>query len=335
MPRGIGTRYAAPADVARVLKVFFHDACFDGTASAALFAAFYRDVIDPTAETRPVGMVHKDGNPFEGVPLDADDHACVDFRFSPDPKMRWWFDHHPTAFQPPSLRAVFERDRQPTWFFDPTAASCAGLMERALAAGWGWKPPPHLVEAVEWADKIDAAQFASAAEAAALTTPAQRLAAWLAHGRSRLDTARYVGWLSRASLAEVAAQPQLAGELAAVGANRAKELEALRRIGTWHGDVIVFDRFADPGARSPGFLGYLLFPTCLYAASGTRTPEAIKIAVGVNPWTDKPRRHDIGELCARHGGGGHAVVGGVTLGPGELTRGRQTLAAIVRELAET
>jgi hypothetical protein len=97
----------------------------------------------------------------------------------------------------------------------------------------------------------------------------------------------------------------------------------------------VFDRFADLGARSAGFIGYLLFPTCLYAASGTRTPDAIKISVGVNPWTDKLRRHDIGELCARHGGGGHAVVGGVTLGPGELTRARETLAAIVRELTET
>ena len=28
-----------------ILKIFFHDACFDGTASAALFAAFYRDAI--------------------------------------------------------------------------------------------------------------------------------------------------------------------------------------------------------------------------------------------------------------------------------------------------
>jgi len=53
----------------------------------------------------------------------------------------------------------------------------------------------------------------------------------------------------------------------------------------------------------------------------------------VNPWSKAPRRHDIGELCARHGGGGHAVVGGVTLGPDELERARLTLHEIVRELA--
>jgi nanoRNase/pAp phosphatase (c-di-AMP/oligoRNAs hydrolase) len=95
----------------------------------------------------------------------------------------------------------------------------------------------------------------------------------------------------------------------------------------------VVDRFADVGARSPGFLGYLLYPTCLYAVSATRTTTSIKITVGVNPWTTKQRRHDIGELCARHGGGGHAVVGGVTLQPDELTRAQATIQSLVRELA--
>jgi hypothetical protein len=321
--------------VARVLKIFFHDACFDGTTSAALFAAFYRDVIDRGADVHPVGMIHRDGNPFEGVPLDADDHACVDFRFCADPKMRWWFDHHPTAFQPLALRGVFERDHLPTWFFDPAAPSCAGLIARSLDTGWCWKPPPHLIEAVRWADTIDAAQFASAKDAVALDNPAQRLAAWLAHGRSPVDTAQYVEWLSRGSLAEVAARPEVALQLAAVEAERARELEVVGRLGVWHGDVIVFDRFSDPGARSPGFLGYLLYPSCLYAVSGTRLPQSIKISVGVNPWTTTPRRHDIGELCARHGGGGHAIVGGITLRPDELARARTTMDALVHELSTT
>ncbi|MDQ3298928.1 MAG: phosphoesterase [Myxococcota bacterium] len=318
--------------MSRVLKIFFHDACFDGTTSAALFAAFYRDHIDKHVDVRPVGMVHKDGNPFDGIPLDADDHACVDFRFCADPKMRWWFDHHPTAFQPASLRQVFEDQHQPTWFFDPSSPSCAGLIGRALGAGWSWQPAPHLIEAVQWADTIDAAQFASAEAAIALTNPAQRLAAWLAHGRSRLDTAHYVDWLSRSSLAEVAERPEIAMQLAQVETERARELDAVRRLGVWHDDVIVFDRIADVGARSPGFLGYVLFPTCLYGVSATRTPETIKISVGLNPWSPAKRRHDIGDLCARHGGGGHAVVGGVTLRGDELPRAQATLAAIIREL---
>ncbi|HEY5923246.1 MAG TPA: hypothetical protein VIV11_16315 [Kofleriaceae bacterium] len=318
--------------MAQILKIFFHDACFDGTTSAALFAAFYRDAITKGVDVRPVGMIHRDGNPFEGVPLDADDHACVDFRFCADPRMRWWFDHHPTAFQPPSLREVYENEHQPTWFFDPSSPSCAGLIARVLEKNWGWQPPPYLVEAVQWADRIDAAKFGSAAEAVALDEPAQRLAAWLAHGRSPLDTAHYVEWLSRASLAEVAELPQLAPQLATVAAERAHELDSVRALGVWHDDVVVFDRFDDVGARNPGFLGYLLFPECLYVVAGTRTATSIKITVGVNPWTNKQRRHDIGELCSRHGGGGHAVVGGITLRGDELPRARDTLKVLVREL---
>jgi hypothetical protein len=324
--------YARPATLTRLLKIFFHDACFDGTTSAALFSAYYRDAIDRGVEIRPIGMVHRDGNPFEGVPLDADDHACVDFRFCADPRMRWWFDHHPTAFQPESLREVFERDHLPTWYFDPHSASCAGLIARTLQGTYGWELPPHLVDAVTWADRIDAAKFPSAESAVALVEPAQRLAAWLAHGRSTLDTARYVEWLSHASLAEVAERPEVAPQLAQVAAERERELEAVKKLGVWHGDVIVFDRFDDVGARSPGFLGYLLFPKCLYAISATSTPTSIKISVGMNPWTTQERRHDIGELCARYGGGGHAVVGGVTLRADELARARQTLADLVRDL---
>ena len=318
--------------MARVLKIFFHDACFDGTTSAALFAAFYRDVVDASVEVRPIGMVHRDGNPFEGVPLDADDHACVDFRFCADPRMRWWFDHHPTAFQPPSLRDIYENEHLPTWFFDPSSPSCAGLIARTLQAKWGWELPKELADAVIWADKIDAAQFKSADDAIALGSPAQRLAAWLAHGRTPVDTAQYVEWLSRGSLAEVASRPELAPQLAAVEAERMREMGEVEKLGEWHGGVIVFDRLTDLGARSPGFLGYKLFPTCTYAVTGTRTASSIKITAGVNPWNPAPRRHDVGELCARLGGGGHAVVGGVTLRGDELERARTTIAALVTEL---
>lgn len=319
--------------VARALKVFFHDACFDGTTSAALFAAFYRDAIAPDATVLPVGMIHSDGDPFAHVALDADDHACVDFRFCADPRMTWWFDHHPTAFQPARLREVFEREHRKTWVFDPAAASCAGLIGRALAADWQWTPPAHLVDAIKWADTIDAARFGSAEAAVALVEPAQRLAAWLAHGRSAGETAQYVEWLSRMSLPEVAEIPQVASELAAIEVDRARELTEVARLGVWHNDVIVFDRFAEAGARNPGFLGYLLFPRALYTVAGTRTSRSIKISVGTNPWAPSPRRHDIGELCARHGGGGHAVVGGVTLRGDELPRAQAALSAIVAELA--
>lgn len=318
------------ADVAR-LKVFFHDACFDGTTSAALFSAFYRDTVAKDVVIEPVGMTHKDGNPFDNIPLDADDHACVDFRFCADPRMKWWFDHHPTAFQPPALRDIFDRDHLATWIFDPNAPSCAGLILRTLE-GWGWHAPAGLRGAVAWADTIDAAQFKSAEEAIALVEPAQRLAAWLAHGRTGLDTAWYVSQLSHSSLEEMAERAELAPQLALIADERARELDAVLALGVWQGEVVVFDRMTEVGARSPGFLGYQLFPSALYNVSATRTESTIKISVGVNPWTSKQRRHDIGELCARYGGGGHAVVGGVTLRGDEMPRARETMRAMIAEL---
>ncbi len=45
----------------RGVKVFFHDACFDGTTSAALFTAFYRDVIDRQVDVKPIGMIQGSG----------------------------------------------------------------------------------------------------------------------------------------------------------------------------------------------------------------------------------------------------------------------------------
>ena len=116
-----------------------------------------------------------------------------------------------------------------------------------------------------WADKIDAAQFASAEEAIALerARPAPRRVA-----RARPDAARHRA-LRRVALARLARRGRRAsrGRAAARrGRDRARaRARGVKKLGVWHGDVIVFDRFDDVGARSPGFLGYLLFPTCLYA----------------------------------------------------------------------
>jgi hypothetical protein len=318
--------------VTRALKVFFHDACFDGTASAALFARFYRDVIGP-AELALQPMQHSEGDPFAGVGIDGDDNACVDFRFTADPRMRWWFDHHRTAFQPPALRAIYDgRAPVATWFFDPDAPSCAGLCARVLRERWGWEAPARLAEVIAWADVIDAARFARAADATSLAHPAQQLALWLSAAARPDEIARYVTALADgAGLAELAAGAAKPGIAAATDA-RARAREAIARAARWHGDVVVVDLGDAPGAISPGFLGYELFPACRYTLALVRNARAVKIAVGWNPW-GPPRRHDVGALCERYGGGGHAAVGGVTLPPGELARGRAALAGIADALA--
>jgi hypothetical protein len=320
----------------RLLRIFFHDACFDGTASAALFAAFYRDVIDRSTVVDPVGMIHRDGDPFATVKFDADDHACVDFRFSPNPQMRWWFDHHATAFQPTQLRDVFDgagSQRHATWCFDASAPSCTGLLAKQLAHGWSWRPPAYLEEVIAWADTIDAAAFPSAEAAVAMEEPAQQIAAWLAHGRQRGETAEYIQALSRRSIRDIAAEPTMRTAIAHIIDGRSDLRIALQSCAVREGAVVVFDRLGIPGARSPGFLGYQLFPDARYTVAATSNDLAIKISVGVNPWTSSTGpRHNIGELCAALGGGGHAVVGGITLGLDEVPRAKRAIESLVTVL---
>jgi len=319
------------------LKLFFHDRCFDGSASAALFGRFYREAIAPGAVIEPVGVRHRDGDPYEGVVFDGDDHACVDFRFSPADEMRWWFDHHRTAFQPPALRAVFELRESPTQWFDPDAPSCCGLIARVAGERWGWAPPPSLADAVRWADIIDAAAFESAEQASSLTTPAQRLAVFLGAATDDDDVTRYIHALTDgATLSELDRAPWVRRVLEPLLAGRERLrglIETVARVaGPDGGEVVVFDLLDQPELPSPGFLGYALFPACRYAIAANRGHGAIKIAVGYNPWCGRPRLHDIGALCQPHGGGGHAVVGGVTLEPGEQDRARATIAALVEAL---
>lgn len=319
--------------VARTLKIYFHAACFDGTASAALFSAFYRDVIDPDARIEVVGMQHKDGDPFTGVPIDGDDNACVDFRYSPSPAMRWWFDHHRTAFQPPSLREQFDRDASPTKFFAPDMPSCAGMMARVLERSWAWRPPAYLTELVGWADVIDSAGFASAAQAIDVATPAQQLAVWISYNRDPELAARYIDVLGKSGMEIAARQPWIARPVAELVAGRDRLSELLRTRAKIVRDVVVLDLLDQEPGPSPGFLGYQLFPDCAYVLSMTRGETNCKLSVGKNPWR-KPRRDvDIGALCERHGGGGHASVGGVTLRLDEAERLRGAAAAIVDELA--
>ncbi len=84
------------------VRVCFHDKCFDGASSAAIFSRFYRECIDPKADFYYTGMTHKASHPFEDNTFDGDENAIVDFKYSSSPKLTWWFDHHQSAFLTPA-----------------------------------------------------------------------------------------------------------------------------------------------------------------------------------------------------------------------------------------
>ena len=93
------------------VRVFYHDKCFDGASSAALFSRFYRERIRSDVEFEFTGLLHRAGALFNERDFDGDENAIVDFKYSSSPKINWWFDHHESAFLSPEDAAHFEQDQ--------------------------------------------------------------------------------------------------------------------------------------------------------------------------------------------------------------------------------
>ena len=118
------------------LTILYHGHCFDGCASAALFGRFMAE----REGARLTGVVHRPMAHAQGDPFPADAfagplNACVDFRWSANPGLHWWFDHHASAFLSPADQAAFESRRSPQHFWDPAAPSCTGFIARTLRSG--------------------------------------------------------------------------------------------------------------------------------------------------------------------------------------------------------
>ena len=316
------------------LKVLYHGNCFDGCASAALFARFFAEREGSRLEpVRYAPLHHQPGDPFPKDAFDADVNACVDFRFSASPSLHWWFDHHASAFPTPTDRAAFERDRSGHKFWDPDAPSCTGFIARTLSAREGWRAE-GLGELVRWADVIDAARFESAAVAVRLEEPALRIMTLLEATKDPAIPTRIIEAMQRLPLAAIAAEPWVQAPLAPVLERHRGAVDVVRRNARVEGGVVTVD-LADTGIESANkFIAYDLFPEASYTIVVTRDPKRAKVSVGSNPWARPARPHDISKLCERYGGGGHAVVGAVSLGPDRVADARRIAEEIGRALRE-
>ena len=70
-----------------IIKVFYHDKCFDGACSASLFTRFYRARIRPAAEFEYQGLLHRAGALFNIEDFTGDENAIVDFKYSSSPRI--------------------------------------------------------------------------------------------------------------------------------------------------------------------------------------------------------------------------------------------------------
>ena len=313
------------------LKVLYHGNCFDGCASAALFARFFVEREGGRLESvRFTPLQHGQGDPFPKDAFDADVNACVDFRFSSSPSLHWWFDHHASAFPTPADRAAFERDTSGQKFWDPAAPSCTGFVARTLAERHGWRAD-DLADLVRWADVIDAARFESPAQAVRLEEPALRLMTLLEATKDPAVPTRMIEAMQHRPLAEIAAEPWVTGPLAPVLERHRAAIDVIRRLARVDRGVVSVD-LAGSGIESANkFIAYDLFPQAAYTVVVTRDAKRAKVSVGSNPWARPARPHDISKICERYGGGGHPVVGAVSLSPDRIDDARR----IAREIGAT
>ncbi|HLT28480.1 MAG TPA: hypothetical protein VK013_00430 [Myxococcaceae bacterium] len=314
------------------LKVLFHDNCFDGACSAAVFSRFYEERMRPGATLAYEGLSHKAG----GAPIDSGvfgdgENVIVDFRYSQDPRLTWWFDHHVSAFQQPGDEAHFRADTSGRKFHDATRKSCTAYMADILAERFDWRAP-DLDELIGWAELIDGAQFTSPKQAVELEEPALQLMTVLEANRDPAFIPRVIRALMHRPLAEVVAEPWVQEPLTPLLERHRGHIELVRSKARLEKGVVSFD-LADEGLDSINkFIAYLLFPDARYTLWVGGSERRAKISLGSNPWRPELRKHDLSQLAEPHGGGGHPVVAAVSFPPDEVERAREIAATLRTEL---
>ena len=313
------------------LKVLYHDRCFDGLSSAAVFSRFYREKIDPGAEISYQGLAHQAGEVFPPGSFSGDENAVVDFRYSSDPRLTWWFDHHRSAFPTEAERRSFEADRTGKKFFNPDAKSCTKFLCDTLVSRFGFDARP-MAELVHWAEIIDGALFPDAKTAVELREPALQLMLAIEASQDEAARHRLIGEMQRRPLAELVKLPEVRASLEPALAAHERTLEIMRRETHLEGPVVYFDLVSHGLETFNKFIAYYLHPQATYSVGVTAAPGRAKVSLGSDPWHPERRRHDLSKIAEKWGGGGHAVVAAISFPPGEVERARQAAREIVAEL---
>ena len=316
------------------LRVLYHGHCFDGVASAATFTRFYQERINPTADVYYGGLLHRPGNLFDQTMFDGDENAIVDFKYSPSEKLTWWFDHHQSAFLTPEDEAHFNAENSDKKFLDATRKSCTEFIADVAHTKFGFDDKP-LADLIHWAHIIDGALYESPAQCVELKAPALQLMQVIEADPDDVFIEQIIRALTRAPLDEVATSAEVQRRFQPILKLHLETLETIRRKAHYEHGVVQFD-LVDEGLEGFNkFIPYYLFPDATYTVALTRGPQRTKISVGSNPWSPRPRTHNIATICERYGGGGHAVVGAISLGPEEVDKGRVVMGEIVKELSGT
>jgi hypothetical protein len=295
------------------VRVFYHDKCFDGASSAALFSRFYRERIRGDAEFEFTGLVHRAGALFDEKQFDGDENAIVDFKYSSSPKITWWFDHHESAFLTPDDAEHFEQDQSNRKFYDPDFKSCTSFIAMIAQQRFGFDPAP-VADLVHWTDIIDGALYPDAKTAVEMEAPAMKLTMVIE------------------SLAEILQEPFVAPLLSPLLKRHELSIGILKERTECKDGTIFFDVTDHDLEGYNKFIPYYLHPESVYSVGLSKSSFRVKVSVGSNPWAPQEPEVNLARICERYGGGGHARVGAISFNVNQHAAAIKASQEIVDEL---
>lgn len=313
------------------VRVCFHDHCFDGTASAALFCRFYRERFDQRAEFSFSGMTHRAAQPWEDGLFDGDENVIVDFKYSNSPKVTWWFDHHQSAFLTAQDADHFRTHPGPHMFYQPDYKSCTKLIATVTSEKFGFDVKP-LADLIHWGDIIDGAQYPTPQSAVELTEPATQLALVIEAAPENDLPARIIPELAYRPLTEMIELPLVAKHLDPLLERHRRSIEILRQRCEARDNVIFFDVSDLDLEGYNKFIPYLLHPECVYSVSVSASQVRAKVSLGTNPWNQATANKNLASLAEKFGGGGHPRVAAISFEPADLARARDVARELVTVL---
>jgi len=313
------------------VRVFYHDKCFDGASSAALFSRFFRERIRNDVEFVFSGLLHRAGSLFDENNFDGDENAIVDFKYSSSPKITWWFDHHQSAFLTPADAAHFEQDQSNRKFYDPDFRSCASFIAMIAEQRFGFDPRP-VADLIHWTDIVDGAMYLDAKAAVEMKAPAMKLTMVIESAQDYSFVPRLIPLLVSKPLGEILNEPFVVPLLPPLLERHQRSIAILQQRIESKSGTLFFDITDQDLEGYNKFIPYYLHPESIYSVGLSKSSFRVKVSVGSNPWAPSEPVVNLAKICERYGGGGHARVGAISFNVTQQDAARKAAVEIVEEL---
>jgi hypothetical protein len=313
------------------VRVFYHDRCFDGASSAAVFSRFYRERIRDDVDFVFTGLLHRAGALFNENDFDGDENAIVDFKYSSSPRITWWFDHHESAFLTPTDAAHFEQDQSNRKFYDPDFKSCTSFIATVAEQRFGFHRS-SVAELVKWTDIIDGALYPDARTAIEMREPAMKLTMVIESTLSPDFLPRLIPLLAAKPLAEVIQEPSVERLLPPLLDRHQRSIAILKERTQLKDGTLFFDVSDLELEGYNKFIPYYLHPQSIYSVGLSKSSFRVKVSVGSNPWAPSEPVVNLAKVCERYGGGGHARVGAISFDVSQKDEAYKAAHDIVEEL---